>query len=157
MDTYDDPEQKPDVTPAPTLSPEFLSGGTAAGLEKIRARLLDLTNRNRLLNFRHTSASSIRIVDADLDAVFTRLVDNEALPFLPVPQPNLLPGGADRDDQSNKPLAADVAESLGWNTSYDLATPSTHNADSQVLPVLHYLDDLETLTRKIGSAAKTAI
>ena len=31
------------------LNAEFMSGGTAAGLEKIRARLLDLTNRNRLL------------------------------------------------------------------------------------------------------------
>ena len=59
-----DREDKPDETPAPPLSAEFMSGGTAAGLEKIRARLLDLTNRNRLLNFRHSSASSIRIVDA---------------------------------------------------------------------------------------------
>jgi len=65
----DDLENKPDATPAPPLSAEFVSGGTAAGLEKIRARLLDLTNRNRLLNFRHTSASSIRIVDADLEQV----------------------------------------------------------------------------------------
>ena len=56
------------ATPAPPLSAEFLSCGTAAGLEKIRARLLDLTNRNRLPNFRHTRAS-IRIVDADPDAV----------------------------------------------------------------------------------------
>ena len=67
MDVSDNKENS-DTTPAPPLSVEFLSGGTAAGLEKIRARLLDLTNRNRLLNFRHTRASSIRIVDADTDA-----------------------------------------------------------------------------------------
>ncbi|MGE3512188.1 MAG: DUF4011 domain-containing protein, partial [Vicinamibacterales bacterium] len=53
-----------ETSKAPAIGAEFLSGGTAAGLEKVRARLLDLTNRNRLLNFRHTSASSIRIVDA---------------------------------------------------------------------------------------------
>ena len=58
MDENDNKE-KPDTTPAATLSAEFLAGGTAAGLEKIRARLLDLTNRNRLLNFRHTRASSL--------------------------------------------------------------------------------------------------
>jgi hypothetical protein len=52
-------------------------------LEKIRARLLDLTNRNRLLNFRHTSASSIRIVDPDLDAVFARLLNGEEIAFRP--------------------------------------------------------------------------
>lgn len=39
------------------------------------------------------------------------------------------------------PLAADHAESLGWNTSYDLTTPSGHNADSRFLPVLHYVED----------------
>ncbi len=87
----DDEREKPDVTPAPPLSAEFLSGGTAAGLAKIRARLLDLTNRNRLLNFRHTSASSIRIVDADLDAVFARLLNGEEIPFRPVPEPKLPP------------------------------------------------------------------
>jgi hypothetical protein len=36
-----DREDKPDETPAPPLSAEFMSGGTAAGLEKIRARLAD--------------------------------------------------------------------------------------------------------------------
>jgi hypothetical protein len=34
---------------------------------------------------------------------------------------------------------------------------SRHNADSRFLPVLHYVEHLETLTRKVGSAAKTAI
>ncbi len=153
-----DCEDKPDPTPAPPLSAEFLSGGAAAGLEKIRARLLDLTNRNRLLNFRHTSASSIRIVDTDLDVLFARLLNNEEIPFRPVPEPNLPPVEPDAtDDETNKPLAADYAESLGWNTSYDLRKPSKHNADSRFLPVLHYVEDLETLTRKIGSAAKTVI
>ena len=70
-------KEKPEATPAVPLSAEFLVGGTAAGLEKIRSRLLDLTNRNRLLNFRHTSASSIRIVDADPDTIFTRLMNGE--------------------------------------------------------------------------------
>lgn len=81
-----DSDEKPDANPAPPLSAEFLSGGTAAGLEKIRARLLDLTNRNRLLNFRHSSASSIRIVDADLNVVFARLLNSEEVPFRPVPE-----------------------------------------------------------------------
>ena len=87
----DDRENKPDATPAPPLSAEFMSDGTAAGLEKIRARLLDLTNRNRLLNFRHTRASCIRIVDADPDTIFTRLLNGEEIPFRPVPEPPSLP------------------------------------------------------------------
>lgn len=155
-----DREDKPEETPAPPLSAEFLSGGTAAGLEKIRARLLDLTNRNRLLNFRHSSASSIRIVDADLNVVFARLLNDEAVPFRAVPEPPLPPHQSDTDgseEEMAKPIAADHAESLGWNTSYDLTKPTRHNADSRFLPALHYVEDLETLTRKIGSAAKTVI
>jgi hypothetical protein len=35
--------------------------------------------------------------------------------------------------------------------------PSRQNADSRCLPVLHYIEDLETLTRKVGSPAKTVI
>jgi hypothetical protein len=68
--------------PSPVqLSPEFLEGSTGAGLEKIRTRLLDLTNRNRLLNFRHTLTSSLRVVDADLNDVFLRLLEGEKLSF----------------------------------------------------------------------------
>lgn len=76
----DENENKPKTTPAVPISAEFLSGGTAAGLEKIRARLLDLTNRNRLLNFRHTRGS-IRVVDADPNALFLRLMNGEEIPF----------------------------------------------------------------------------
>jgi hypothetical protein len=79
--------EKPDTTPAAPLSGEFLGGGTTAGLDKIRARLLDLTNRNRLLNFRHTSASSIRIVDGDPNIVFARLLNGEEMSLRPVPEP----------------------------------------------------------------------
>jgi very-short-patch-repair endonuclease len=150
-----------ETTPAAQLSAEFLGGGTAAGLEKLRARLLDLTNRNRLLNFRHSNASSLRIVDANLNAVFARLMDGEEIPFRHVPEP--VPpeepeiDEVDENTPLSKPLAADYAESLGWQTSYDLTKPSPRNAASQCLPVLLYVEDLETRTRKIGSAAKTAI
>src|SRR5437763_11204754 len=78
-----------DSVAAAALSPEFLAGSTEAGLEKIRTRLLDLTNRNRLLNFRHTTTSSLRVVDATLDVVFHRLMDGEKLAFFPVPEPDI--------------------------------------------------------------------
>ena len=142
---------QPDGEPlsGPVLSPEFLSGGTEAGLEKIRTRLLDLTNRNRLLNFRHSIASSLRIVDADIDVVFRRLLDNEKLALVQVPEPDLV--------SIPKISATERANELGWRTSYDLDEPSENNLDSRTLPVLHYFPGLEALSRKIGSAAKTAI
>jgi Protein of unknown function (DUF4011) len=138
-----------DSVPAVELSADFLAGSTEAGLEKIRTRLLDLTNRNRLLNFKHSTASSLRIVDVDMDVVFRRLLDTEKLALHHVPEPETV--------SRPKISAADNAETLGWRISYDLEEPSDNNKNSKVLPVLHYFEGLETLTRKIGSAAKTAV
>ena len=136
----------PEDTTTVQLSPEFLAGNTETGLEKIRTRLLDLTSRNRLLNLRHTAASSLRIVGADIDQVYRGLIDGDKFAFTPVPEPPDSPG--------HKPSALEYAEEIGWPTSYDL--DEVENWDG-ALPVLHYTEQLETLTRKIGSAAKTAI
>src|ERR1039457_953546 len=98
--------------PAPNISSDFLTGSTEIGLDRIRTRLLDLTNRNKLLNFRHSNASSLRVVDVPIDSVFRRLRDNEKLSFLPVPAAN--------GDGGEGPTAKDHADDLGWNTSFDL-------------------------------------
>lgn len=144
----DAPSDSPAAVAAVHLSPEFLAGSTEAGLEKIRTRLLDLTNRNRLLNFRHTRASSLRVVGALPNIVSRRLIEGERLTFLPVPEPDAYDG--------QKPSASDRAKAIGCPTSFDLDDVA-EGYDSAMLPVLHYVEDLEALTRKIGSAAKTAI
>lgn len=150
-----------DRAPAATLSPEFLGGNTKAGLEKIRTRLLDLTNRNRLLNFRHSAGSSLRVVDADLNSVFRRLMDGEKLAFVPVPEPESPPVAQPAAEEQQppsqpvKPSAVEHAKALGWNTSYDLQPDASRDFDR--LPVLLYLEALEATTRKIASSAKTAI
>lgn len=132
---------------APSISADFLTGSTEIGLDRIRTRLLDLTNRNKLLNYRHSNVSSLRIVDVGIDPVFARLRDNEKLAFAPVPEADIRGG--------EKPPAKDFAEELGWNTSYDLG--EAEDGKVQALPVLHYQESLDTVSRKIASAAKTAI
>ena len=124
-----------------------LTGSTEIGLDRIRTRLLDLTNRNKLLNSRHSNASSLRVVDVPLDPVFVRLRAEEKLPFLPVPEPGV--------HLKDTLTAKDYAEELGWNTSFDL--DETKNEDAERLPVLHYQEPLDTVSRKIASAAKTAV
>jgi hypothetical protein len=99
--------------PLPNISADFLTGSTEIGLDRIRTRLLDLTNRNKLLNFRHSNASSLRVVDVALNSVFGRLRDNEKLSFLPVPEPDI-------ENGEELPLAEDHATELDWNTSFDL-------------------------------------
>lgn len=132
---------------APTISADFLTGSTEVGLDRIRTRLLDLTNRNKLLNFRHSNASSLRVVDAALDDVFARLLGEEKLPFLPVPEPGI--------HLKDTLTAVNFAEELGWNTSFDLEEARGENASR--LPVLLYQEQLDTVSRKIASAAKTAV
>jgi very-short-patch-repair endonuclease len=134
---------------SPQISADFLIGDVRTGLERIRTRLLDLTNRNKLLNFRHSAASSLRIVDVHLETVFKRLQEGEKLRFQAVPEP---------DVQLEEELtAARYAEQLGWRISHELSAvpkPATYDGS---LPVLHYVEKLDTLFRKISSAARTAI
>jgi hypothetical protein len=133
--------------PSPSISADFLTGSTEIGLDRIRTRLLDLTNRNKLLNFKHSNASSLRVVDVSIEPVFGRLRENEKLTFLPVPEPSI--------HRIDVVSAKDYAEELGWNTSYDLSREDKD--DVQSLPVLHYQESLDTVSRKISAAAKTAI
>jgi len=136
--------------PALNISADFLTGSTDTGLDRIRTRLLDLTNRNKLLNFRHSPASSLRIVSAPIDAVFQSLSDDKRLVFVPVPEPP-------PTNEFDRPEAQDYAEQLGWNTSFDLHELECDEGAIPLLRVLHYPDRLDTLTRKISSAARTAI
>ena len=57
----------------------------AEGLERLRKRLLDLTPRNRLLNFKHTKKSSLRVVNEIPDFLFQSLLENTEFSFKPLP------------------------------------------------------------------------
>ena len=130
---------------APSISADFLTGSTEIGLDRIRTRLLDLTNRNKLLNFRHSPASSLRVVDVPADTVFRQLRDTEKLAFAAVPE---------ADVAGEPPPAGDYADALGWDTSFELGHSDER---ANALPVLLYHEQLDALSRKIASAAKTAI
>jgi very-short-patch-repair endonuclease len=138
---------------APTVSSDFFSGDIRRGLEAMRLRLLDLALRNRLLNFRHTKKSSLRVIDELPKQLFEQLTDGKELYFKPVPRPRGLrlpssAGGAspsvvadlfdvtsaaDAGDTPPEgaqapwphyPTAKEHAETLGLATSFDLAEAS---------------------------------
>jgi len=128
----------------------FPSGSTEVGLKELRTRLLDLTNRNKLLNFRFPSASCLRFVDVDREAAFIRMMDGGKLSVAAVPEPPL-------DKKTEKPTALACAKELGWHTSYDLDEVAPTDDYDGCLPVLHYAEHLNALSRKIDDAARTAI
>lgn len=153
-------ESESAVEDAPKISDDFLCGNVEAGLEKIRTRLLDLTGRNKLLNFRHPKTSCVRFVDTVLDSVFNHLVEGGALEIEPVSEPP-----APRDSGSNRQaedtaeeeddtvLPRDHALSLGWNVDPELQ----NSALPPRLRTLVYQDDLDRLAKKIATAARTSI
>jgi very-short-patch-repair endonuclease/DNA polymerase III delta prime subunit len=145
------------TTSASPTSSAFPAGSTEQGLKEIRTRLLDLTGRNKLLNFRFPSASCLRFVDVDLDSAFNHIMDGDKPFVLAVPEPP-------HEKGVEKPTAVIYAKELGWRASYDLgdsAPIATGIPPEEVydgcLPVLHYSEQLNTLSRKIHEAARTAI
>lgn len=65
-------------------SPENFS---FTSLEAIRRRLLDLSGRNSLLNFKHPKSSSVRIIDELPDQIYTVLESGAKFTLIPVTEP----------------------------------------------------------------------
>ncbi|WP_034828875.1 DUF4011 domain-containing protein, partial [Hyphomonas pacifica] len=58
----------------------------ASTIEKLRLKLLDLSLRNPLLNFKFTKRT-LRLIDELPDQVFSSLIDGRNFSFLPLPEP----------------------------------------------------------------------
>lgn len=181
----DRPHANSDFTGEHRHSADFFHGDVERGLERMRRRLLDLTNRNRLLNFRHTKRSSLRVVDEVPDQLFELLIDGKELLFRPVPEPlrrDWIPVDIDEQEADQapepdepaelplygsrlrKPKPHEYAERLGIATSFDLPSASgvsrvPHSARhrDREIQTLHYPDELEGILRSISSAARLAI
>src|SRR5439155_1697249 len=77
---------------------------TKKSIEKLRDRLLDMSNGNRLLNFRFSTRSRtyVRVIDELPDVLYGKLVDGRPLTFAPLPEPPDEP----RDEKSKEFLVA---------------------------------------------------
>jgi very-short-patch-repair endonuclease len=107
-------------------------------LEQTRRKLLDLTNRNRLINYRE-SARCIAIVDELPRQVCQRLYDYRAFKFVPYEGP------ADRAPLSELPQAVANEESL----------PAKHKDGNLQTP--YSAKDLKARLRKLVSDGRTIL
>ncbi|MFP2899112.1 DUF4011 domain-containing protein [Corallococcus sp. 4LFB] len=150
-------------------------------LQRQRTRLLDLSATNRLLHFKHTARTSLRIVDELPGVVFERLSNHRALTFLPVTPPE-----QDSEEQEDfDPAAATVvfsmteevpskdarqklllqqAKRLGIDTRYELpkAVPTESGTaprkhQDRHLQTLYFPEDLEGHLHRLQGLAQTAI
>lgn len=141
---------------------EIFSGGlpVAQALQKLRSRLLDLSMRNRLLNYKHPKGRSLQFVHAkNLDILYERLIDSKQALLVPVPEPELS-DYTDKSSPTKRIEAREHAKSLGVNTSYDLTEPVLDAPASRrgtVVQTLFYPPDLEKLAKKISNEARTVI
>ena len=129
-------------------------------LEESRRRLLDLTNRNRLLNFRHSDSSRthIRVIDELPEILHETLGSGRALTFRPVAEP-----AASSEDQRGAPRldVADQARRAGLNPEFDLPPPAPSSAHPQhvdrFIQTLHFPTEMERKLTGIQTAARTAL
>lgn len=142
---------------ADALVGELFSGGITVGeaIERLRTRLLDLSARNRLLNYRHPKGRCVQIADEpNINLAFDRLyVDGKGVPlkYVPEPSPDTYEG--------KRPEARSYAAQIGISTSFEFP-PNSAGPDGRRLhglQTLIYPADLERQLRKIASEAKTAV
>ncbi|MBV8901028.1 MAG: DUF4011 domain-containing protein, partial [Verrucomicrobia bacterium] len=162
-----------DASPTPTAESVLFQGDTAEGLNHLRARLLDLSRNNRLLNFKHT-AKSLRLVNLAPDWIYERLVTRKKeLRLLPVPRPKpgaLTPeqettftalGKGARGDKTAQPRF--IAETFhGLACTFELPSTAANHNHAQVDPAhlintLHFPDELEARGQAIRNAARLAV
>ncbi len=146
-------EQVYEQEDAAKLVGEVFSGkiGVKEALTKLRTRLLDLTMRNRLLNFRHSKARSFQFTDdPDLDLLYERIEEGKAIPLSYVPDPP-----HSRYEGGKKPDVRVFARESGIGTSVDLGKRE-HGRHTN-LQVIAYPTDLERVARKIGAEARTVV
>jgi hypothetical protein len=125
-------------------------------LRLLRLRLLDLTARNRLLNFKHTPGKSLQFVQSSIDGVYKRLVEtqNGRASVNPLPEPErhawILNNG-----RYTKPDPRDYARLVGVDPSYELEHHRPIWGPS--VTALYYPEDLAKHCRKLYREARLAI
>ncbi|WP_417430964.1 DUF4011 domain-containing anti-phage protein Hhe [Kiloniella sp.] len=143
-----------------------------SSLETLRKKLLDLTARNSLLNYKHPKVGCIRLIDELPDQIISVLQSGKALTFIPVPEPTenqLIEAGYITIDpitqlktSTSYPTAEKWAKNLGYDTSFDLpdkeaASEGEDKHNDTFIQSLLYAPDLEARLRSLRSKSEIAI
>ena len=140
-------------------------------LENLRMRLLDLTARNRLINFRHTKGGSLRIVDELPNQLVETLLADKEMRFLSIPEPTekeLIEAGYLGYDEENQlvrlrkdPTAEEWAKRLGIATRYEVPQPSPNDESEKhsdkAIQTLLFPYEMEARLKKLLHASESAI
>lgn len=129
-----------------------------SALEQLRLKLLDLTGRNRLINFKHTAGKSLQFVEGQPAAIYQKLVESTSkahISVLGLPEPARR-DWVDRNGRLQRPEPREWAKSVGVSTGYDISDTEEDSNESNVRALM-YPDDLAKHCRKIEREAILAI
>ena len=119
-----------------------------SAFEQLRLKLLDLTGRNRLINFKHTVGKSLQFVEGHPTAIYQNLVEaNNKINVLGLPEP-VRKNWVERNGRLERPEPREWAKSAGIPTSYDISDAADDSDKSNVC-AMRYSDDLAKHCRKI--------
>ncbi|MDR3735670.1 MAG: DUF4011 domain-containing protein [Acidobacteriaceae bacterium] len=147
----------PSIRPSKHISAESRSVLCSA-LEQLRLKLLDLSGRNRLINFKHTSGRSMQFIEGNCIDVYQKLVEANnrvTIPIAGLQDPETVEW-IDKNGRQQRPDPKEWATKQGISISYDLPEGDGHGRHSH-LRVLLYPDDLAKHCRKIEREAVLAI
>jgi very-short-patch-repair endonuclease len=161
-----DTDTSPTGQPGPEQSPAHRA------LDNLRMRLLDLTARNRLINFRHTKGGSLRVIDELPNQLAEKLLAETEMRFTAVPEPTeqelIAAGylGFDEETQElvrlkNDPSAEEWAKQRGYATAYEVPEQvSEDTADKHAdtaIQTLLYPYEMEARLKNLLSQSESAI
>jgi len=141
-------------------------------LENLRVRLLDLTARNRLINFRHTKGGSLRVIDELPNQLVETLLTDTEMRFQAVPEPTeeeLIEAGYLTFDEGKQelvrlksdPSAEEWARHLGFATNYEVPEGPTEEATGKhadtAIQTLLYPYEMEARLKNLLSQSESAI
>lgn len=132
------------------------SESLTSALAQLRLKLLDLTGRNRLINFKPSVGKSLQFVEGQDLAVFERLVEatsKSSITLTGLPEPKRAEW-EERNGRVQRPEPRDWAKKQGISTSYEIKPLEAAEAN---LRTLLYADDLAKHCRKIEREANLAI
>lgn len=141
-------------------------------IENLRMRLLDLTARNRLINFRHTKSGSLRMIYKFPNQLVEKILAETEIHFEAISEPTekdlIAAGYLEFDEKTQQlvrlksdPSAEEWAKYLGFDISYEMPEPASTNGSRKhscnAVQTLLYPYEMEARLKALFLAAESAI
>ncbi len=133
------------------------SAASEPRIRELRSKLLDLTTRNRLLNFKHTARGGryVRIVDEDPADLFSQLHNDRVVELVGLPDPPDQPDDEESDDFVEALEEAVLTDRAYLKEIAEIEESAGDDADAKIRAAERKLRD--KLRRKLGLRSRAEV